>query len=225
MVEEAQLQTEEISEDGSAKVPESTEVEDVSRRDEQLGGVPEGSDSEALRKGENAPSPSLKAIDIAFYKSRAELNRSEDGLKRITEERDALKLFSGQKEEIKDLQAELAKAQKEQTDLIEQVEHKAEKIEQLHEEAKMKEAETLGWKQNMDRLASEKDTARAQLSLSERQLQSMKEKSLARAKKIEELGTRLAVELAKPTFEAGRIKAESEAMVAVYRADAEVAQV
>lgn len=55
----------------------------------------------------------------------------------------------------------------------------------------------LEWKQNIDRLASEKDTAQAQLSSTERQLQNMKEEILARAKKIEELETHLAVELAK----------------------------
>ncbi|XP_070029120.1 uncharacterized protein [Nicotiana sylvestris] len=99
----------------------------------------------------------------AIFKSRAELNRCEADLKRFKEERDALKLISGQKEEeIKDLRAELAKAHKEQTDLIEQVRQKAEKIEQLRDEAKMKKAENFRWKQNMDRLASEKDTARAQ---------------------------------------------------------------
>ncbi|XP_019236453.1 PREDICTED: cilia- and flagella-associated protein 58-like [Nicotiana attenuata] len=202
-VEEAHLQIEEISEDYPRKVLESSEAEDVYRRDEQS---------------------VVTLHQETFSKSRAELNRCEADLKRLTEERDALKLLYVQKgEEIRDLRAELAIAHKEQTDLIEQVRQKAEKIEQLCEEAKMKEAETFGWKQNMDHLASKKDTARAQLSSVERQLQSMKEESLARAKKIEELKTRLAAELAKAASEAERVKANAEAVVAVYRADAEVA--
>ncbi|XP_070011094.1 uncharacterized protein [Nicotiana sylvestris] len=76
----------------------------------------------------------------------------------------------------------------------------------------------------MDRLASEKDTARDQLSSVEYQLQSIKEESLARAKKIEELEAQLAAELAKATSEAEKVKADAEAIVAVYLADAKVAQ-
>ncbi|XP_070050421.1 uncharacterized protein [Nicotiana tomentosiformis] len=110
----------------------------------------------------------------AFSKSQAELNRCEADLKRFTEERDALKLLYVQKEEeIRDLRVELARAHKEQADLIEQilqVQQKAEKIEQLHKEAKVKETETLGRKQSMDRLVSKRDAARAQLSSVERQL-------------------------------------------------------
>ncbi|XP_070046689.1 uncharacterized protein [Nicotiana tomentosiformis] len=96
------------------------------------------------------------------------------------------------------------------------VQQKAELVKQLCEEDKMKEAETLGWKQNMDRLTSEKEAVRAQLSSVERQLQSVKEENLGRAQKVEELETRLAAELARATSEA-------EALVAFYRADAEAA--
>ena len=88
-------------------------------------------------------------------------------------------------------------------------------VEQLREEAKMKEAETLGWKQNMDRLASEKDAVRAQLSSVKHQLQSVKEENLAQAQKVKELKTRLTAELARAT-------SEVEALMAAYRADAEV---
>ncbi|XP_070054588.1 protein NETWORKED 1B-like [Nicotiana tomentosiformis] len=108
---------------------------------------------------------------------------------------------------------ELTRAHRDQTELIEL---KAELVKQLREEAKMKEAETLGWKQSMDHLASEKDAVRDQLSSVERQLQSVKVENLARAHKVEELETRLAAELARATSEA-------EALVASYRADAEVA--
>ncbi|XP_070049444.1 uncharacterized protein [Nicotiana tomentosiformis] len=87
------------------------------------------------------------------------------------------------------------------------------------------EADTLGWKESMDRFASEKEAARAQLSLVESQLRGMKDKSTTQAKKIEELEARLASELAKAKSEAEKAKAEAEAIVAVYRADAKVAQV
>ncbi|XP_070045000.1 uncharacterized protein [Nicotiana tomentosiformis] len=151
----------------------------------------------------------------ASSKYRAELTRCEVDLKKLTEERNALKLLYVQKkEEIRGLRGELARAHQDQTELIEQ--QKAKLVEQLREEANMKEVETLGWKQHMDRLASEKDTVRAQLSSVERQLQSVKEESLARAKKIEELETRLIAELARATSEA-------EALAASYRADAEAA--
>ncbi|XP_070049324.1 uncharacterized protein [Nicotiana tomentosiformis] len=68
----------------------------------------------------------------------------------------------------------------------------------------------------MDRLASEKDVVRAQLSSVERQLQSVKVENLARAQKVKELETQLAAELARATSEA-------EVLVPSYRADAEAA--
>ncbi|XP_019232390.1 PREDICTED: uncharacterized protein LOC109213091 [Nicotiana attenuata] len=168
----------------------------------------------------------------AFSISRTELSRCEADLQRLTEERNSLKLLCGKKKETKGLRAELATAHKEQTDLIEKVmkileaqcSTKAKKIEQLREEVNMMRAKTLGWKQNMDRFASEKDAARAQLSSAESQLQGMKEESSAQAKKIEELEARLAAELAKVKSEAEKVKADAEAIVAVYQSDAEAAQ-
>lgn len=53
---------------------------------------------------------------------------------------------------------------------VSQFQQKGELVLQLQEEAKMKEAETLGWRQHMERLASEKDLLRAQLTSAERQL-------------------------------------------------------
>ncbi|XP_019241609.1 PREDICTED: centrosomal protein of 63 kDa-like [Nicotiana attenuata] len=150
----------------------------------------------------------------AFSKSRAKLTRCEAELKKLVEERDGLKLLYIQKEkEIMELRAKLTRAHREQTELIEQ---KGELVEQLREEATIKEAETLGRKQHMDRLASEKDTLRAQLTSIDCQLQSVKEESLALAQKIEELEAKLAVEHA---------KAKSEALVASYRVDAEGANI
>ncbi|XP_070047462.1 vicilin-like seed storage protein At2g18540 [Nicotiana tomentosiformis] len=136
-VEEVQTQTEVISKEGPGKVPESSGVEDASCRDEQ-------------------PATTLHRESSSKY--RAELARCEADIKKLMEERDALKLLYVQKEEeIMSIRAELTRAHQDQTELIEQVQQKAELVEQLREEAKMKEAETLGWKQNVDRLASEKD--------------------------------------------------------------------
>ncbi|XP_070057199.1 uncharacterized protein [Nicotiana tomentosiformis] len=77
----------------------------------------------------------------------------------------------------------------------------------------------------MDRFAIEKEAARAQLSSVESHLPGMKEKSSAQAKKIEELEARLASERAKAKSEAEKAMAEVEAIVAVYRDNAKVAQV
>nr|XP_016515396.1 PREDICTED: uncharacterized protein LOC107832098 [Nicotiana tabacum] len=102
------------------------------------------------------------------------------------EERDALKLlYLQKKEEIMSLRSELTRAHQDQTELIERVQQKDELVEHLREEAKMKKAETLGWKQNMDRLASKKDAVRVQLSSVERQLQSVKKENLTQAQKVE----------------------------------------
>ncbi|XP_070035233.1 uncharacterized protein [Nicotiana tomentosiformis] len=156
-------------------------------------------------------------------RSRSELRQYEADLRRVMEERNALRLLFGQREEeIKDLRAELAKAYQDQADLTEQM---LEVIGKLCEEVDMIRAETLGWKDGMDRLAAEKKTARAQLSSTENQLQVMKEKSLVQVRKIEELEARLASELAKAKFDAKQAKANADAFVAVYRADAEAAQV
>ncbi|XP_070025140.1 uncharacterized protein [Nicotiana sylvestris] len=189
-------------------------------------GVEEASDlgnaSNIFDEAHRLLSQALTLHREGFSKSRAEPDQCEADLKKLTEERDALKLLIEQKEEeVKGLRDELVTTHKGQTNLIEQVQQKAEKIEQLREEAKMKEAETLGWKQNMDRLTSEKNIAWAQLSTAEHQLQSMKEESLARAKKIEELEVRLAVELAKAASQVERVKDDVEVVVTIYRADAE----
>ncbi|XP_019263719.1 PREDICTED: uncharacterized protein LOC109241433 [Nicotiana attenuata] len=155
----------------------------------------------------------------AFSKSRAELARCEAELKKLVEERDNLKrLYVQKEEEVRDLRVELAKAHQEQIELIEHAKQIGEVVEQLREELKVKEAETLGWKQHMDRLASEKYTLRAQLTSIERQLQNEKGESLARSQKIEELEAKSAVEIAK-------VKSEAEAFVASYRADAEAANI
>nr|XP_016461212.1 PREDICTED: uncharacterized protein LOC107784581 [Nicotiana tabacum] len=64
VVEEIPPRAEGVLEKDSGKVPESTKIEDASRRDEQRAGMLEEAGSEALRSEENAPSGSLGAIDI-----------------------------------------------------------------------------------------------------------------------------------------------------------------
>ncbi|XP_070040271.1 uncharacterized protein [Nicotiana tomentosiformis] len=143
--------------------------------------------SSLFDEAQQALNRALALRQEAFSKSRAELSRCEADLQGLTEERNALKLLSGKKEEeIKDLRAELAKAHQDQTDLIEQVmkilkahrlnlgmvanisisqlQQKVERIEQFREEFDTMKAETLGWKESMDRFAAEKEAARAQLS-------------------------------------------------------------
>nr|XP_033513364.1 GRIP and coiled-coil domain-containing protein 2-like [Nicotiana tomentosiformis] len=105
----------------------------------------------------------------AFSRSRAELSRCEADLRGLTEDRNALKLLCRQREEeIKDLRAELAKAHQDQSDLIEQ--QKIEVIGKLREEVDTMKAETLGWKEGMDRFAADTETALSQLSSAKSQL-------------------------------------------------------
>ncbi|XP_070035634.1 uncharacterized protein [Nicotiana tomentosiformis] len=166
----------------------------------------------------------------ACSRSRAELRRYEVDLQRVTEERNALRLLFGQREEaIKDLRASLSRPDRPDRAVvnisISQLQQKLEVIVKLREEVDMIRVDTLGWKDGMDRLATEKETARAQLSSAESQVQVMKEKSSVQARIIAELEARLASELAKAKSDAEKAKANADAFVAVYRADAEAAQV
>ncbi|XP_070040247.1 uncharacterized protein [Nicotiana tomentosiformis] len=183
----------------------------------------------------------------ACSRSRAKLSRYKADLRRFMEERNALRLRCEQREEeSKDLRAELTKAHQDQTSLIKkvikilkyhgldsgseanisisQLQQKLEMIGQLCEEVNIIKAETLGWKEGIDRLAAEKEVVRDQLSSAESQLQGMKERSSVKARKIEELEARLTSELAKAKSEAEKVKAEADAYVVVYRADTEAAQ-
>ncbi|XP_070019616.1 uncharacterized protein [Nicotiana sylvestris] len=227
MVEEAHPQTEKISEGGLSKVPESSGVEDISCHDKQPASVPEGFGPEVHQKGESAPSDLLGEINIddsppdptqgQFREARS----METPDVRTDQERGRHIpwLHRGGCDALSRSIHQIPR----RAESILEVQQKAEKIEQLHEEVEIKEAETLGWKKNMDRLASENDIARAQLSSVERQLQIIREEILARAKKIKELGTRLAAELAKAASVAEKAKADTEPAVAVYRADDEAA--
>ncbi|XP_070057529.1 uncharacterized protein [Nicotiana tomentosiformis] len=112
-------------------------------------------------------------------RSQNELRRYKADLQRVTDEGNSLKLLLGQREEeIKDLRDELAKAYRDQTDLFEQLQQKNDMIRKLREVVDVIKAESLQWKEGMDRFATEKETARAQLSSAETQLQRMKAKEL-----------------------------------------------
>ncbi|XP_070045522.1 rRNA-processing protein EFG1-like [Nicotiana tomentosiformis] len=98
-------------------------------------------------------------------------------------------------------------------------------IRKLHEEVDVIKAESLKWKEGMDRFVVEKEVARAQLSSAKNQLHIMKEKSSVQARRTEELEARLAYELAKAESNAEKANYDADALVTVYRVDAEDAQV
>ncbi|XP_070045624.1 uncharacterized protein [Nicotiana tomentosiformis] len=108
---------------------------------------------------------------------------------------------------------------------ISQLQQKIEVIGLLREEVDMMKAETMGWKESMDRFAAEKETSISQLSSAKSQLRGMKEKSSTQAKKIAELKARLAFEHQKAKSEAEKAKVEADAIMAVYRDDDEATQV
>ncbi|XP_070057357.1 uncharacterized protein [Nicotiana tomentosiformis] len=154
-----------------------------------------------------------------FIRYWEELNQHEAETRGFTKNRDAYKLLREK------LQAELEAARKEHVDLVEQ----------LREEVDAVKPEAEEWKRNMDRLASEKDIAQAQLASTEVQLRAVKEKALVQAKKIEEFQSQLssfvsnqenlAKDLEMAKSEAKVVKVDADEMVAVYKADVEEAQV
>ncbi|XP_070042811.1 uncharacterized protein [Nicotiana tomentosiformis] len=179
----------------------------------------------------------------AFAKFRADLSQCETELQRVSEERNALKLLCGQKDEtIKDLQVDLAKAHEEEVEFdkqvsillvkyglgptveantsLSQLQQKVERIELLREEVNQVKADCDRWKENMDCLAAEKETTLAKLSSTEVQLRGVKEKSLAQAKRIEELETGLT----KAKVEIKKTKVMADKSIAMYRADVEAVQ-
>ncbi|XP_070010789.1 uncharacterized protein [Nicotiana sylvestris] len=158
--------------------------------------------------------------------------------------------------EAKSLQALRDVAKKEHADLVEQVrqlfevsdndsdtvtngpnpqvQQKLDQIKHLRVEADAVKAEAEEWKSNMDRLASEKETAWASLASTKFHLRDLKEKALVQAKKIEELQSQqnsaisdrenLAKELETAKPKAKVVKIDANEMVA-YKANAEAAQV
>nr|XP_016461973.1 PREDICTED: uncharacterized protein LOC107785238 [Nicotiana tabacum] len=91
-------------------------------------------------------------------------------------------------------------------------------VEAHREACSRSRAELRQYEADLQRATEERKALK--LLLAESQLQSLKEKSLVQARKTEELEARLASELAK----AEKTKADVDAFVAVYRADAEAAQ-
>nr|XP_016445726.1 PREDICTED: uncharacterized protein LOC107770911 [Nicotiana tabacum] len=179
------------------------------------------SDLEAPKK-----SSSEVGAPCLFNEAQQALNRYKAEVRRLTEERDALNLLIEQREgEVKGLRAELETSRKEQTELAEQVKQKFDVIRQLRVEVDVVKSEAGEWKKNMDRLASEKETAQTQLASAEAQLRSLKEKSLVQAKKIEEFQSRLSSANSDRERLATELAANSDALVVVYQSDAEVAHV
>ncbi|XP_070044466.1 uncharacterized protein [Nicotiana tomentosiformis] len=108
---------------------------------------------------------------------------------------------------------------------VSQLQQRIEMIEKFREVVDVIKAESLKWKEGIDRFAVEREAARAQVSSAENQLQRMKEKGLVQERRIEELDARLATELAKTESDVEKAKADADALMAVYQADAEAAQV
>ncbi|XP_070036099.1 uncharacterized protein [Nicotiana tomentosiformis] len=179
----------------------------------------------------------------AFAKFRVDLSQCEIELPKVSEERNALKLLCGQKDEtIMDLQADLAKAREEEAELdkqvtillieygldptvevntsLSQLQQKVERIELLRGEVDQVKADCDRWKENMDRLAAEKETTLAKLSSAKVQLRGIKEKSSAQPKRIEELE----IGLAEAKAEIEKTKVMADKSIAMYRADAKAAQ-
>ncbi|XP_070013304.1 uncharacterized protein [Nicotiana sylvestris] len=192
-----QSRIEEISEGSSSKVPESS----GKKGSPSPGGIWQvNSKSLTPRPFKDKITPQAMLLHRReFSISRTELASSKAELKKVSEERDNLKiLYVKNKREIGDLRFH----------------HKGELVLQLQDELKMKEAETLGWRQGMENLVSDKETLREQLASLERQLQSVKEESLSRGHEIEGLKARSAVELAKA-------KSDAEVIASSYQANAE----
>ncbi|XP_075085929.1 uncharacterized protein LOC142168774 [Nicotiana tabacum] len=157
----------------------------------------------------------------AISRFRVDLSQCEAELRKVSSERDALRLLCSQKDEaIKDLQADLIKVREEKVELDKQLQQKIEKIGLLREEVDQIRAECNRWKETIDRLAAEKETISTKLLSADVQFLSIKLKGSVQAKKIDELETRLAE--AKAEVESSKVLADKS--IAVYRVDAEVAQ-
>uniref|UniRef100_A0A1S4BXN1 Centrosomal protein of 112 kDa-like n=1 Tax=Nicotiana tabacum TaxID=4097 RepID=A0A1S4BXN1_TOBAC len=158
----------------------------------------------------------------AIGRFRVDLSQCEAELRKVLGERDDLRLLCSKKEEaIKDLQADLAKVREERVELDQQLQQKIEKIGLLREEVDQIRAECNQWKETIDRLAVEKETILTKLLSADVQLRNVKQKVSVQAKKIDELEIQLAE--AKAEVESSKVLANKS--IAVYRANAEAAQV
>ncbi|XP_070054483.1 uncharacterized protein [Nicotiana tomentosiformis] len=225
------------------EVPESSRIKDAPYNTEPTVGMAVEAGLKAPRDGQNAPSAPLGVIEIGgspllplFSK---EMIREARALKTLSiegahgREDPFHDYFTGVENAtgLSNLEVSRKDSGKalilfnEAQQALNRLQQKVERIEQLREEVNMMKEETLGWNEGMDRFTTEKETALSKLSSAKSRLRGMREKSSIQAKKIEELEARLATELAKSKSEADKAKAEAEAIVAMYRTDAEAAQV
>ncbi|XP_070031640.1 intracellular protein transport protein USO1-like [Nicotiana tomentosiformis] len=183
-------------------------------------------------------------ITRAIGRFRVDFSQCEAELRKVLGERDDLQLLCSKKEEaIKDLQADLAKVREERVELDQQVslvllkygfdstvevnhplsqlQQMIERIRLLREEVDQIRAECNQWKETIDRLVVEKETILTKLLSADVQLRNVKQKVSVQTKKIDELEIRLAE--AKAEAESSKVLADKS--IAVYRADAEAAQV
>ncbi|XP_070041645.1 uncharacterized protein [Nicotiana tomentosiformis] len=146
-----------------------------------------------------------RLLSQAFTKFRADLSQCETEFQKVPEERNALKLLCGQKDEtIKDLQADLAMAREEEPELDKQV-------------------SILLIKYGLDPTV-EANTSLSQLQQKVERIELLRrevdQKSSTQAKRIKELETRLAE--AKAEIEKTKVIVDKS--IAMYRADAEAAE-
>ncbi|XP_070045043.1 uncharacterized protein [Nicotiana tomentosiformis] len=185
-----------------------------------------------------------------FLRYWEELNQHEAQTRELIEKRDAYKLLSEK------LQAEIEAARKEHAALVEQVsqafevsvndsekvandpnlqaQKKPDHIKQLQAEVDIVKTEAEEWKKNMDRLASEKEAAHAQLSLADVQLRAAKENISVQDKNIEELQSQLnsgvsgqenlAKDLEAAKLEVAVVRVGADDRVVQHKTDAKVAQ-
>ncbi|XP_070032083.1 uncharacterized protein [Nicotiana tomentosiformis] len=209
----------EKEEDDGSMVARSKKTTDVSHAAGSMSAPSDSLGAVAIENSPTFPAFSEGVIREAQALGSLELDRTHEGedpfcdlftgVEDAAGTSDALDLFHGVQQALN--QAVVAHRELQQ---------KLEMIGKLREEVDVIKAESLKWKENMDRFAAEKEAAQAQLSLAENQLQSLKEKSLVQARKTEELEAGLASELAK----AEKTKADTYTFLAVYRADAKAAQ-
>ncbi|XP_019229442.1 PREDICTED: uncharacterized protein LOC109210475 isoform X1 [Nicotiana attenuata] len=180
----------------------------------------------------------------AFTNFRADLSQCEAELQKTSDERNAFKLLYSQKEEeLRDLQTDLAKARKDEAELEKQVtiilkefglldptveantsmyrlQQKLDRIELLRREVNQVKADYNRQKENMDRLAAEKEAALSKQASAEAQLRGAKENSSALAKRIDKLEVKLVEAMA----EVDKTKVTADKTIAVYLRDAEATQ-
>ncbi|XP_070053368.1 uncharacterized protein [Nicotiana tomentosiformis] len=155
-------------------------------------------------------------------KKRKAASRSEGPkpkTRRVRRKAIALSIDSVQRLREEEENAEEENAEEEGASAL--VQQKVEKIGSLREEVDQIKAECNRRKETIDRLAAKKETILTKLLSADVQLRRVKKKGSAQAKRIEELETRLTE--AKAEVESSKVIADKS--IAVYRADAEVAQI